>query len=415
MILALSLDQVPPHGTLLLLTPMTNGTRPCPYFLEGRCRSSKCGRSHGISMDASLLLPYELLDGANIRETSQVLAHYQDLYFPAKVVAVDPGKGFWVKFDGYGDDKSLVAYDQIIPMIIIESGDGAGGGGGDDTGIIEVHSNGDASEGVSSESGSDSKSGDEDDTGSDSDSEAEPMTFRYDDGELMGAWEVHTKGIGARLLAKMGYEPGKGLGKDAQGMIRPVEVSISLPGKGLGFERSSGAEHSHHHRRKRPRDAEGAEHKKRKHKRRKGHASATLNNRIGPPESQRTEATTDVFDFINTSLNKRPPPASSSQSQQQPSTASPRTKTTASQPSPSQSVNNHVQILQLQSKSAQIQKELARARVALARNAKDKKVSAAYTERIRNLEQRLGETRAKEGRLQGAVDGEKRKKRMVKF
>ncbi|XP_071871331.1 tuftelin-interacting protein 11-like isoform X1 [Bombus fervidus] len=42
----------------------------------------------------------------------------------------------------------------------------------------------------------------------------------------MGSWEVYTKGIGAKLLLQMGFEPGKGLGKQLQGISTPVEAHL---------------------------------------------------------------------------------------------------------------------------------------------------------------------------------------------
>jgi len=51
----------------------------------------------------------------------------------------------------------------------------------------------------------------------------------------IGTWEKHTKGIGMKLLAKMGYTGSGGLGKDKDGIAKPVPVKVRPQQLGLGF------------------------------------------------------------------------------------------------------------------------------------------------------------------------------------
>ncbi|XP_044463889.1 uncharacterized protein LOC123194635 isoform X5 [Mangifera indica] len=55
----------------------------------------------------------------------------------------------------------------------------------------------------------------------------------------VGAFEVHTKGFGSKMMAKMGYVEGGGLGKDGQGMSKPIEVVQRPKSLGLGVEFSN--------------------------------------------------------------------------------------------------------------------------------------------------------------------------------
>jgi tuftelin-interacting protein 11 len=62
--------------------------------------------------------------------------------------------------------------------------------------------------------------------------------------ENIGDFEKHTKGIGSKILRKMGYD-GQGLGKRSQGIISPIVATQRAKHEGLGFDGISGKSHDH--------------------------------------------------------------------------------------------------------------------------------------------------------------------------
>ncbi|KAI5022568.1 hypothetical protein ZWY2020_059298 [Hordeum vulgare] len=52
----------------------------------------------------------------------------------------------------------------------------------------------------------------------------------------LGTFETHTKGFGSKMMAKMGFIEGTGLGKDGQGILQPVQAIQRPKSLGLGVE-----------------------------------------------------------------------------------------------------------------------------------------------------------------------------------
>lgn len=54
--------------------------------------------------------------------------------------------------------------------------------------------------------------------------------------EHFGRFEQHTTGFGSRMMAKMGFEPGKGLGRQGEGIAEPVQAEVRPRALGLGAQ-----------------------------------------------------------------------------------------------------------------------------------------------------------------------------------
>ncbi|XP_035301988.1 zinc finger CCCH-type with G patch domain-containing protein isoform X3 [Cricetulus griseus] len=137
---------------VLYLYPTHKSLKPCPFFLEGKCRfKENCRFSHGQVVSVDELRPFQDPDLSLLQTGSACLAKHQDgLWHPARITVVEPNTV--------------------------------------DTGTCS---------------------------------------------SAFAGWEVHTRGIGSKLLVKMGYEFGKGLGRHAEGRVEPIHAVVLPRGKSL--------------------------------------------------------------------------------------------------------------------------------------------------------------------------------------
>lgn len=189
---------------VLYLYPTHKSLKPCPFFLEGKCRfKENCRFSHGHVVSVDELRPFQDPDLSLLKAGSACLAKHQDgLWHPARITDVDNGY-YTVKFDSLLLKETVVEGDGILPPLRTETTESSDSDSGDasDSSYARV---------------------------------VEPNTV--DTGTCSSAfagWEVHTRGIGSKLLIKMGYEFGKGLGRHAEGRVEPIHAVVLPRGKSL--------------------------------------------------------------------------------------------------------------------------------------------------------------------------------------
>ncbi|XP_076281491.1 zinc finger CCCH-type with G patch domain-containing protein isoform X1 [Lasioglossum baleicum] len=197
---------------VFFLNPMHKEMLPCPYYLNGNCKFSDedCRFSHGELVLLSSIQEYREPDFQSIEMGSRVLAKQKNELWHRGVVIKMPDKAgdlFRIKFVTSGNIIEVFLQD-ILPLDVIV----------DDLEMSDTS----------------------DDSDSENDSPEYPKEvvvhqspLSMDNNAPLGNWEKHTRGIGSKLMAQMGYVVGTGLGKNSDGRIQPVEATVLPAGKSL--------------------------------------------------------------------------------------------------------------------------------------------------------------------------------------
>ncbi|XP_021533438.1 zinc finger CCCH-type with G patch domain-containing protein [Neomonachus schauinslandi] len=344
---------------VLYLYPTHKSLKPCPFFLEGKCRfQENCRFSHGQVVSVDELRPFQDPDLSSLQAGSACLAKQQDgLWYPARITDVDNGY-YTVRFDSLLLKEAVVEGDGILPPLRTDpaGSSDSDSGDADDPSYARVVEPGAADHGTCS--------------------------------SAFAGWEVHTRGIGSRLLAKMGYEFGKGLGRHAEGRVEPIHAVVLPRGKSLDQcaeilqERTKGSTPGT----RRPPRCRGS---------RGGRP---------PPRS--------VFDFLNEKLQCRAPgaleakgPPPGRRSGKEIYHASKSAKRALS-----------LQLFQTEKKIEQTQRDIQGIQKALARNTGRHSVTAAQLqERLMGAQRELGQLQAQEAGLQREQRKADTHKKMTEF
>lgn len=348
---------------VLFTTPTYNAMKPCSFFLEGRCRygDTECKFSHGHVVKISQLLPYQEPNFSLASVGGRCRARHTDgLWYEGVISSIEASLEYITVHFSKLNTTLMLDSSSVIPLA--------------------VSSDESSSDGVS----------DNDDGVSDNEEEEVRVLEWKPTGlqRALGEWEKHTTGIGSKLMAKMGYEIGKGLGRDSCGRVEPVDIVILPAGKSLDVcvqMREA----------KKLKNALGepvGKKKRRKH----------TKSLEGQPS---TEEHVDLFQFLNKKILKN-----DHDSSVEPSPEGRR----YSQPV-STSGNLNLKLFQTHEEMKTAQRHLQRLKESLARQKGDKATEAHYKEKIAGIERQLLDLHRQEQSLQDGMKSKTERKKLSIF
>ncbi|KAK7073723.1 hypothetical protein SK128_023308 [Halocaridina rubra] len=216
-----------PKVRVLYSQPTSLDMLTCRYFLSGRCKFSdeSCRFSHGKIVPVYDIKEYrEPVYESIISGTRVLVQHSEDLWTAATVQDVlEDRSAFCVMFDN-NKKVAEVLPEQIIPV----QGDDDEENGNDLSPCDKTDLQESPSEGSFQEAS------DEDS------SDVEAAVFvptnswlQHSLSQRLGDWEKFTTGIGSKLMQKMGYVVGTGLGPSGEGRVEPVVAYVYPQGVSL--------------------------------------------------------------------------------------------------------------------------------------------------------------------------------------
>lgn len=211
---ASDLDDV--AAKVLFINPTHQEMVPCAYFLEGDCKfnDEMCRFSHGELISINELKEYREPRFELLRKKGcKVLAKNRNrIWSKGTIKTADfETKTCKIQMDE-GRHEVELQFENVLPLE------------GDDVPSSD------------SESNSDSDEENEDDVVSLQQAQIiERSLLNPAPDQRLGDWEKHTKGIGSKIMLKMGYVVGAGLGSKGEGIVVPVSAQVLPQGRSLDY------------------------------------------------------------------------------------------------------------------------------------------------------------------------------------
>lgn len=212
-----------PEVKVLYSQPTSTQMLTCRFFLSGHCKYSedKCRFSHGKVIPVSEIKEYRDPNYDALVPGSRVLVqHSSDLWTNATVQDIlEDRSAFCIKYDKNKEIAEVTAM-QLVPLCCEDS--------------MEQNSDDDYDDAERLKKPEFIKDTNPD--SSDDESQIFIPSANWYQNSLscrLGEWEKYTKGIGSKLMLKMGYVVGTGLGREGEGRVEPVTAYVYPQGVSL--------------------------------------------------------------------------------------------------------------------------------------------------------------------------------------